>query len=201
MAFAAYVYLIVPTLKTPNGPPIGHASGLFLFAWLIFSFYMMIASFRVSKILSAIFLTLVPALILLTIGAFKGNDDCTKAGGWIGISEWLFRKLENSELLLTRDWRQPMVSHRHVSFAAVACSLRLPGVVRQCRRCDQHHLRPHRAACGPLRRAQASSSACAEHRAQLHQRARGAALQEPLAHGVVRHCEQAELRHQLEILQ
>lgn len=46
---------------------------------------MMVASFRVSKILSAIFITLVPALILLTVGAFAQNEGCTNAGGWIGL--------------------------------------------------------------------------------------------------------------------
>jgi uncharacterized protein len=47
---------------------------------------MMVASFRVSKILSAIFITLVPALILLTVGAFAQSEGCTNAGGWIGLA-------------------------------------------------------------------------------------------------------------------
>ena len=82
MSFAAYVKLIAPTLK----PEMVHeASGLFLFVWTIFSvtfinfdksnlqiqMYMLVASLKVSKLLTSVFVTLVIALILLTVGTLR----------------------------------------------------------------------------------------------------------------------------------
>lgn len=40
---------------------------------------------RISKGLIAVFSLLVPAFVLLTIGAFAQSVNCTKAGGWFGI--------------------------------------------------------------------------------------------------------------------
>ena len=69
-------------------PPIG----LFLLAWLIFTTYMTVASFRVSVVTFAVFVFLWPALLLLTIGALAHSENCTRAGGWFGLicSLWAF---------------------------------------------------------------------------------------------------------------
>jgi succinate-acetate transporter protein len=85
MSFAAYVYLIVPHLAAA-GVEARQPTGLFLLAWLIFSSYMAVAALRVSTIVTAIFATLVLALLLLTIGEFAPSVGCTHAGGWVGIA-------------------------------------------------------------------------------------------------------------------
>jgi len=61
------------------------AVGLWLLAWTIFTFYMWIASFRISKGLAVVFTLLEPAFVLLTIGAFAQSKKCTQAGGYFGI--------------------------------------------------------------------------------------------------------------------
>jgi succinate-acetate transporter protein len=84
MSFAGYVWLIVPKLVA-GGVDTSATTGLFLLAWLIFTSYMTVAALRVSAAVAAIFLTLWPAFLLLTIGAFAKNERCTHAGGWFGI--------------------------------------------------------------------------------------------------------------------
>lgn len=68
----------------------GQAIGLYLFAWTVFTFYMMIASFRMSYALVAVFFPLTITFILLTSGQFAVAGGAyavmaTKAGGWMGI--------------------------------------------------------------------------------------------------------------------
>jgi hypothetical protein len=86
MAFAIYALVIKPMWKpasftaNPN-----HADGLFLFVWLIFTLYMTVASFRVSKVVAAVFSLLSPTLFFLVVGALAPSPGCTRTGGWLGI--------------------------------------------------------------------------------------------------------------------
>ena len=84
MSFAAYVWYIVPTFAA-KGVDSSGPTGLFLLAWLIFTTYMTVAALSVSRVVAAVFLTLWPAFLLLTIGAFAKNEQCTHAGGWFGL--------------------------------------------------------------------------------------------------------------------
>ncbi|CAF2588494.1 unnamed protein product [Rotaria sp. Silwood2] len=83
MSFAAYVYFIVPQLASTGKAH--QATGLFLLAWLIFTFYMCIASFRVSLQLFFLFAILVVTFILLIVGALAEKKIVTNVGGWFGI--------------------------------------------------------------------------------------------------------------------
>lgn len=81
-SFAAYVKFVVPGLP-PNE---AHKStGLFLFTWTLFTLYMLLASYRVSWAVFAVFLPLEITFILLTAGAAANNNTATHAGGWFGI--------------------------------------------------------------------------------------------------------------------
>jgi succinate-acetate transporter protein len=66
------------------------AAGTFLLGWTIFTFYMTIASLRVSGAVAAVFVTLTATFILLTIGAFQSNITITKWGGYIGLATAFF---------------------------------------------------------------------------------------------------------------
>ena len=83
MSFAGYVYFIVPKISDTNLT--GKATGLFLFCWLLFTLYMTIASWRVSKAVFAVFATLSLTFLLLTIGSLADASRVTNAGGWFGI--------------------------------------------------------------------------------------------------------------------
>jgi uncharacterized protein len=64
----------------------GHAVGLYLIAWGIFTTYMWIASFRVSVAVNLVFLLLAITFIVLGIGESSATDSVIKAGGWLGLA-------------------------------------------------------------------------------------------------------------------
>lgn len=64
----------------------GHAVGLYLIGWGIFTAYMWIASLRVSVAVSVVFLLLTPTFIVLGIGESGANTSIVKIGGYLGLA-------------------------------------------------------------------------------------------------------------------
>jgi len=64
----------------------GHAVGLYLIAWGIFTAYMFIASLRTTAAIALVFLLLTLTFILLGIGDANANDSITKLGGYVGLA-------------------------------------------------------------------------------------------------------------------
>jgi uncharacterized protein len=65
---------------------LGHAVGLYLIGWGIFTAYMWIASFRVSVAVNLVFLLLAVTFFVLGIGNAGAHPDIVKVGGYIGIA-------------------------------------------------------------------------------------------------------------------
>jgi succinate-acetate transporter protein len=82
LSLAAYLKYVAPGLPPADAH---QATGLFLLAWTIFGSYMLLASWRTSPALFAVFVTLAVTFVLLTWGAFAESDNITKAGGWAGL--------------------------------------------------------------------------------------------------------------------
>ncbi|MEA2484064.1 MAG: uncharacterized protein QOC55_2011 [Thermoleophilaceae bacterium] len=64
---------------------LGHAVGLYLIAWGIFTAYMFVASLRTTAIIAAVFFALAVTFFLLGIGNAGGHTSIVKAGGWAGL--------------------------------------------------------------------------------------------------------------------
>jgi uncharacterized protein len=64
---------------------LGHAVGLYLIAWGIFTTYMLVASFRVSVAVMLVFFALAITFFLLGIGEAGAHTGLVKAGGWAGL--------------------------------------------------------------------------------------------------------------------
>jgi uncharacterized protein len=64
----------------------GHAVGLYLIAWGIFTSYMFVASLRTTGAIALVFLLLAVTFIVLGIGNSGGNESIIKLGGWIGLA-------------------------------------------------------------------------------------------------------------------
>ncbi len=64
----------------------GHAVGLFLIAWGIFTAYMFIASLRTTAAISTVFFLLAATFFLLGIGNAGEHTDIVKAGGFVGLA-------------------------------------------------------------------------------------------------------------------
>jgi uncharacterized protein len=71
--------------KTIPAADLGHAVGLFLIAWGIFTTYMFVASLRVSVAVMLVFLALAITFFLLGIGESGAHTGLIKAGGWAGL--------------------------------------------------------------------------------------------------------------------
>jgi succinate-acetate transporter protein len=65
---------------------VGHALGLYLWAWAIFTAYMTIAALRVSGAVLLVFVLLTITFVLLAIGADGGHTTVTHWGGYIGVA-------------------------------------------------------------------------------------------------------------------
>jgi len=65
---------------------VGHAVGLYLWAWGIFTTYMFVASLRTTGAIALVFLLLAITFILLGIGNSGGDTDIVKWGGYLGIA-------------------------------------------------------------------------------------------------------------------
>ncbi|HEX4107140.1 MAG TPA: acetate uptake transporter [Solirubrobacteraceae bacterium] len=66
--------------------PAGHAVGMYLWAWAIFTAYMTVAALRVSGAVLLVFVLLTITFILLAIGSDGGNMTVTHWGGYLGIA-------------------------------------------------------------------------------------------------------------------
>jgi succinate-acetate transporter protein len=64
----------------------GHAVGLYLIAWGIFTTYMLVASLRTTAAITAVFLLLAVTFFLLGIGNAGAHPNIIKAGGYVGIA-------------------------------------------------------------------------------------------------------------------
>jgi succinate-acetate transporter protein len=64
----------------------GHAVGLFLIAWGIFTAYMLIASLRTTGAVALLFALLTVTFLLLGIGNAGAHTGIVKAGGWVGLA-------------------------------------------------------------------------------------------------------------------
>ncbi|HET6507170.1 MAG TPA: acetate uptake transporter [Baekduia sp.] len=65
---------------------VGHAVGLYLIAWGIFTAYMFVASLRTTAAVALVFLLLAATFIVLGIGNAGGHTGLVHVGGWLGLA-------------------------------------------------------------------------------------------------------------------
>ena len=85
LSFWALVMFFVKDIPAADA---GHAVGLYLWAWGIFTTYMFIASLRTTVAVALVFLLLALTFILLGIGNSHGSAPgagLVKIGGWVGL--------------------------------------------------------------------------------------------------------------------
>lgn len=64
----------------------GHAVGLYLWAWAIFTAYMTIAAMRTSGAVLLVFVLLTATFVLLAIGESGAHETVTHWGGYVGLA-------------------------------------------------------------------------------------------------------------------
>jgi len=80
-----FVFVTFFAAKIPEADA-GHAVGLYLIAWGIFTAYMFIASLRTTAAIAVVFLLLTLTFLLLGIGDAGGKENITKLGGYVGLA-------------------------------------------------------------------------------------------------------------------
>ncbi len=87
----------------------GGALALYLACWGFFSFYMWLASFRVSVAINAVFITLFPAYGLLAIGAAAGSNVLTNIGGGFGMATALAAWYASAAIVMNKTFRRDVL--------------------------------------------------------------------------------------------
>jgi hypothetical protein len=64
----------------------GHAVGLYLIGWGIFTAYMCVPSLRTTAAIALVFVLLAVTFVVLGIGNAGGHSGIVKVGGWIGLA-------------------------------------------------------------------------------------------------------------------
>jgi uncharacterized protein len=64
----------------------GHAVGVYLWAWAIFTAYMTVAALRTSGAVLLVFVLLTVTFVLLAIGASGAHETVTHWGGYLGLA-------------------------------------------------------------------------------------------------------------------
>lgn len=93
------------------------ALALYLFVWGVFTFYMWIASTRVSLAVQAVFLTLVPTYVLLGLGDALPSNVLFHIGGAFGIATAACAWYVSAAIVFNRTFRRmllPMFETRSV---------------------------------------------------------------------------------------
>jgi len=83
LSFWAFVQFFEKSVPKADA---GHAVGLFLIAWGIFTAYMFIASLRTTAAVALVFILLTVTFFLLGIGNAGAHPNIIKAGGWVGLA-------------------------------------------------------------------------------------------------------------------
>jgi succinate-acetate transporter protein len=83
LSFWAFVQFFEKSVPAADA---GHAVGLFLIAWGIFTAYMLIASLRTTGAVALVFALLTVTFLLLGIGNAGAHTGIVKAGGWVGLA-------------------------------------------------------------------------------------------------------------------
>jgi uncharacterized protein len=83
LSYWAFVQFFVKSVPAADA---GHAVGLYLIAWGIFTAYMFIASLRTTGAVALVFILLAVTFIVLGIGNANGKTGIIHLGGWIGLA-------------------------------------------------------------------------------------------------------------------
>jgi uncharacterized protein len=83
LSFWAYVQFYADKIPAADA---GHAVGLYLIAWGIFTTYMFVASLRTTAAVATVFGLLAITFFALGIGDAGAHTGITKLGGWLGLA-------------------------------------------------------------------------------------------------------------------
>jgi succinate-acetate transporter protein len=87
----------------------GHAVGLYLWAWGIFTTYMFVASIRTTGAVALVFFLLAVTFILLGIGNSGGHVNIIKWGGYVGLATAVAAWYASFAAVLAHTFKRPVL--------------------------------------------------------------------------------------------
>jgi len=93
----------------------GEGTGSFLLVFAIVTAYLTVAALRLSGAVLAVFFALTVTFVLLAIGAYAGNTNIDKIGGWVGIVTAALAFYASAATVVNETWRAqvlPLFSRR-----------------------------------------------------------------------------------------
>jgi len=106
ISYWALVTFFVSKIPAANA---GHAVGLYLWAWGIFTTYMFVASLRTTGAVALVFLLLAVTFILLGIGNSGGHTNIIKWGGYIGLATAVAAWYASFAAVINHTFRRTML--------------------------------------------------------------------------------------------
>lgn len=107
MSFAAYVYLIVPKIEYLNKT--NQTNGLFLLSWWIFTLYMTVAAYKVSRAILSVFIALNFTFLFLIVGNFAKLTILINIGGWFGIVTAILAWYTSAALMINTTFKRDIL--------------------------------------------------------------------------------------------
>jgi succinate-acetate transporter protein len=83
LSFWAFIQFFEKSVPAADA---GHAVGLYLIAWGIFTLYMTVAALRTTAAITLVFVLLTVTFFLLGIGNANDTKGLVHAGGWFGLA-------------------------------------------------------------------------------------------------------------------
>ena len=103
ISFWALVVFYAPKIPAADA---GHAIGLYLWAWAIFTAYMIVASLRTTGAVALVFVLLTVTFILLGAGNSGGHENVIKWGGYVGLATALAAWYASFAVVIELDVRE-----------------------------------------------------------------------------------------------
>jgi uncharacterized protein len=82
----SFFFLVTFFVKDIPAADAGHAVGLYLIAWAIFTTYMFVASLRTTAAVALVFFLLALTFVALGVGNAGAHTTVVKIGGWLGLA-------------------------------------------------------------------------------------------------------------------
>jgi len=93
----------------------GHAIGLYLIAWGIFTLYMFVASLRTTAAIAAVFGLLTLTFFALGIGNAGGHTNVVHLGGWLGLATAAAAWYASFAAVTNSTFRRAVLPVKHLS--------------------------------------------------------------------------------------
>jgi uncharacterized protein len=106
ISYYVFVHFLAPGIPKADA---AQAVGVFLLGWTILTFYLMLASLRVSVAVLGVFVALDVTFVLLTIGAFQSSMSVNKAGGVAGIVTAAIAFYASAAGVINETYKKPVL--------------------------------------------------------------------------------------------